>query len=98
MEKIALKKNYLEQNILTKRFRIAIIYQYAAMAQQVEHVLGKDEVTGPNPVSSSKKHIALRCVFLFKPTVITRLCSFFHFLLEYLPKLLYNTYNDFIWR
>ena len=24
------------------------------MAQQVEHVLGKDEVTGPNPVSSSK--------------------------------------------
>ncbi len=29
--------------------------KYAAMAQQVEHVLGKDEVTGPNPVSSSKK-------------------------------------------
>ena len=27
--------------------------EYAAMAQQVEHVLGKDEVTGPNPVSSS---------------------------------------------
>ena len=27
--------------------------QYAAMAQQVEHVLGKDEVTGSNPVSSS---------------------------------------------
>ena len=25
----------------------------AAMAQQVEHVLGKDEVTGSNPVSSS---------------------------------------------
>lgn len=25
------------------------------MAQQVEHVLGKDEVTGSNPVSSSKK-------------------------------------------
>ena len=24
------------------------------MAQQVEHVLGKDEVTGSNPVSSSK--------------------------------------------
>ncbi len=27
--------------------------KYAAMAQQVEHVLGKDEVTGSNPVSSS---------------------------------------------
>ncbi len=26
----------------------------AAMAQVVEHVLGKDEVTGSNPVSSSK--------------------------------------------
>ncbi len=25
------------------------------MAQQVEHVLGKDEVTGSSPVSSSKK-------------------------------------------
>ena len=28
---------------------------FAAMAQVVEHVLGKDEVTGSNPVSSSKK-------------------------------------------
>ena len=27
---------------------------YAAMAQMVERVLGKDEVTGSNPVSSSK--------------------------------------------
>ena len=27
----------------------------AAMAQSVERVLGKDEVTGSNPVSSSKK-------------------------------------------
>ena len=27
----------------------------AAMAQMVEHVLGKDEVTGSNPVSSSNK-------------------------------------------
>ena len=25
----------------------------AAMAQEVEHILGKDEVTGSNPVSSS---------------------------------------------
>ena len=27
------------------------------MAQSVEHVLGKDEVTGPSPVISSKKGI-----------------------------------------
>ena len=27
---------------------------YAAMAQLVEHILGKDEVPGPNPGSSSK--------------------------------------------
>ena len=27
---------------------------FAAMAQSVEHVLGKDEVSGPNPDSSSK--------------------------------------------
>ncbi len=26
------------------------------MAQQVEHILGKDEVTGSNPVSSSIKN------------------------------------------
>ena len=29
--------------------------KYADMAQAVEHVLGKDEVTGSNPVISSKK-------------------------------------------
>ena len=34
------------------------------MAQQVEHVLGKDEVTGSNPVSSSiKKAILLGLLF-----------------------------------
>ncbi len=36
---------------------------FAAMAQQVEHVLGKDEVTGSNPVSSSSK---LSAFFLVK--------------------------------
>ena len=38
---------------------------YAAMAQLVEHILGKDEVPGPNPGSSSKRkgHL-LRCPFL----------------------------------
>ncbi len=34
------------------------------MAQQVEHVLGKDEVTGSSPVSSSKKHHRIRWCFL----------------------------------
>ena len=28
---------------------------YAAMAQLVEHILGKDEVPGPNPGSSSRR-------------------------------------------
>lgn len=28
-------------------------FYFAAMAQQVEHILGKDEVTGSTPVSSS---------------------------------------------
>ena len=42
------------------------------MAQQVEHVLGKDEVTGSNPVSSSiygtvKKR---QCLFFALLTVI----------------------------
>lgn len=30
-----------------------VLYICAAMAQVAEHVLGKDEVTGSNPVSSS---------------------------------------------
>ena len=34
------------------------------MAQQVEHVLGKDEVTGSNPVISSKKRqLLMSCLF-----------------------------------
>ena len=32
----------------------------AAMAQLVEHILGKDEVPGPNPGSSSKKSLVER--------------------------------------
>ena len=35
------------------------------MAQQVERVLGKDEVTGSNPVSSSKKSDTARCHFFW---------------------------------
>ena len=33
------------------------------MAQQVEHVLGKDEVTGSNPVSSSNNLSTCECLF-----------------------------------
>ncbi len=33
------------------------------MAQQVEHVLGKDEVTGSNPVSSSRRKTTRYCGF-----------------------------------
>ena len=35
------------------------------MAQQVEHVLGKDEVTGSNPVSSSKRIGQAKTLALF---------------------------------
>ena len=37
----------------------------AAMAQQVEHILGKDEVTGSNPVSSSIKKIQCLPLYFF---------------------------------
>ncbi len=37
------------------------------MAQQVEHVLGKDEVTGSNPVSSSKKTTGFGGFFVVCP-------------------------------
>ena len=36
------------------------------MAQQVERVLGKDEVTGSNPVSSSKPRIRAHLVLFFR--------------------------------
>ena len=35
----------------------------AAMAQSVERVLGKDEVPGPNPGSSSKEEIEVSVSF-----------------------------------
>ena len=37
-----------------------IFLWYAAMAQLVEHILGKDEVAGSIPASSSKNE-AVRC-------------------------------------
>ena len=36
------------------------------MAQLVEHILGKDEVPGSNPGSSSKKALAKASAFLTK--------------------------------
>ena len=39
--------------------------QNAAMAQQVEHFLGKEEVTGSNPVSSSTQKAHHLMCFLF---------------------------------
>ena len=42
---------------------------YAAMAQVVEHILGKDEVTSSNLVSSSQKFLFFGTgIFLSKPT------------------------------
>ena len=37
----------------------------ADVAQQVERVLGKDEVTGSSPVISSKRKTRNLCVFFF---------------------------------
>ena len=34
------------------------LYDFAAVAQSAEHVLGKDEVDGSNPFSSSKENPA----------------------------------------
>ena len=52
---------------------------FADMAQQVEHVLGKDEVTGSNPVISSTKHrrLILWC-FLFVFCYYTFACARWH--------------------
>ena len=41
------------------------------MAQQVEHVLGKDEVTGSNPVISSKKRQPTGVVFFSRWALAT---------------------------
>ena len=50
------------KNLLTNE-RISVILYHAvsaAMAQLAEHILGKDEVPGPNPGSSSKKSLVER--------------------------------------
>ena len=43
------------------------------MAQSVEHILGKDEVTSSSLVSSSIKHHEKFVVFLFLPTSLSLL-------------------------
>ena len=48
-----------------RRFEPVPGRQYAAMAQSVERVLGKDEVTSSNLVSSSKNHGITCRDFLF---------------------------------
>ena len=47
------------------------------MAQQVEHILGKDEVTGSNPVSSSKPRIRAHIASFFRDSDFghVRLCT-----------------------
>ena len=54
--------------------------KYADMAQAVEHVLGKDEVTGSNPVISSRKKQALRLLFSFFPAPNTSFRVFGRFM------------------
>ena len=34
-------------------YNVTLLLSFAAMAQSAEHILGKDEVTGSNPVISS---------------------------------------------
>ena len=36
------------------------LYKFADVAQLVEHILGKDEVTGSIPVVSSKKNLGVK--------------------------------------
>ena len=42
--------------MLTNRHEVIIIIKHADIAQSVERILGKDEVTGSNPVISSIKN------------------------------------------
>ena len=62
------------KNLLTKRFSFDIIqYANATMAQLAEHILGKDEVIGSTPISSSKAQ-PTGCVFIFASFIFRILC------------------------
>ncbi|GEM_PF-1866491 len=41
----------------------------AAVAQLVERVLGKDEVMGPNPISSCSRWTNITAIVIFKPQI-----------------------------
>ena len=51
-------KNNIDKAYLLM-YNIEVVKSNAAIAQSVECILGKDEVTGSNPVSSSKKELQL---------------------------------------
>ena len=57
--------------------------EFADMAQEVEHVLGKDEVTSSNLVSSSKKDFAeMQSPFLFlflRGHAVKKVAAVYHF-------------------
>ncbi len=53
---------YIDKFFLIK-YNSKAFERNAAMAQMVEHILGKDEVTGSIPVSSSKKPSIIRRLF-----------------------------------
>ena len=66
-------------------YNICAIKYCAAMAQSVERILGKDEVTGSIPVSSSRK---IRC-FVKKHRIFCFIL--FHFLYSYV--IIYFNYS-----
>ena len=53
-------KKYFKKHLTTRSTFDILLHvakrhtKYAAIAQSVEHVIGNDEVIGPNPISSSK--------------------------------------------
>ena len=59
--------------MIYKLFRIETAQRYAGVAQKVERILGKDEVTSSNLVISSKKtDIPLGCPFSLWQVVMER--------------------------
>ena len=63
------KKNIFQKPLDKSRgncYNVNVVTTNAAIAQSVEHVIGNDEVIGPNPISSSKtKQPADRRAVLF---------------------------------
>ncbi len=59
------------------------------MAQVVEHILGKDEVTGSSPVSSSKRQV-FTCLFVLSFFVY---CNYVNNSLENGGNIVYNMFE-----